>query len=46
MTRFVCRFRTVLATLPLLLGIAAPALAAPEGTMTRAASSASISASP
>src|SRR2546422_10064762 len=34
MTRFVCRSRPVLAPPPLLLGIAAPALAAPEGTMT------------
>src|SRR5882672_9397486 len=34
MTRFVCRFCTVLATLSLLFGVTAPALGAPEGTMT------------
>src|SRR5688572_31090802 len=34
MRRFISRFRSVLATLVLVLGLAGPALAAPEGTMT------------
>src|SRR6266851_3470975 len=34
MRRFIWRFRTVLMTLALAVGLAGPALAAPEGTMT------------